>query len=113
MANKDGNNGNGNTPLGTPNKRAGKKQDTQVTPERMKPVQAEMMEIDSSEDCGTKSPPKTPPRQGDKVEGKGSKGMKAGETSDVAINVVETPPSTPQTGRETRAAQGKQARPNE
>ena len=59
MAENNANNGSsGLPPPGTPSKRAEKKQDTRSTPERMKSKEAEMMEIDSDEEQG----PKTPPR---------------------------------------------------
>ena len=85
------NNGGGGPTLGTPSKRAEKKQDTRSTPERMKPKETEMMEIDSDDG----QVPKTPPRlysinkEERKIE------SKAGKTSDMAIDCNSTPPSTP------------------
>ena len=52
------NGGGGPTPETPPSKRAEKKQDTRATPERMKPKETEMMEIDS----GEVQVPITPPR---------------------------------------------------
>ena len=58
MAEINENNSGSGPPPGTPSKRAEKKQDTRATPERMKPKEAEMMEIDLDKEQG----PKTPPR---------------------------------------------------
>ena len=90
---------------GTLSKRAEKKQDTHATPERMKLKQAEMMDIDSDEDGGTKVPPSTPPSL-NKGDEKGVTRTAAGETSDKVIECGLTPEHQGETPQSIPECQG-------
>ena len=58
MAENNGNNGDGGPDPATPSKRAGKKQDTRPTPERMRQKETKTMEIDSDAAMEIEEPPK-------------------------------------------------------
>ena len=86
MAETNANNSSSGPPPGTPSKRAEKKQDTRSTPERMKSKEAEMMEIDSDEEQG----PKTPPRI-QSINKHEKEQDKSGMTTAMAIDCDPTP----------------------
>ena len=88
MANESSNNGNGISPPGMPTKRAGKKQNTGATPERMKKKEQELMDIDLSEGSSGRSAPKSPQREGSKGRTTGSKGEKEGNLNAMVIERI-------------------------
>lgn len=64
--------------------------DTRAMPERMKTGEADMMEIDTKEDSGIRSPPRTPQRQHGKKQDKKStpESRKLGESSEMEIECL-------------------------